>query len=105
MVFHLPAEFGLPEAERARLELGAERAVFEKPGDLKKHVKPLYVTWHLDGVPINRMLVDGGACVNIMPHVVFQKLGHKEEELMKTNMTFSGFTGMASEAKGSFPSN
>jgi hypothetical protein len=27
-------------------------------------------------------------------------LGHKEEELMKTNMTLSGFTGMSSEARG-----
>jgi hypothetical protein len=34
-----------------------------------------------------------------MPHAVFQKLGHKEEELMKTNMTLRGFTGVTSEAK------
>jgi hypothetical protein len=59
MVFHPPAEFGLPETERARFELGAERAVFEKPKELGKHVKPLYVKGHLDGVPMNRMLVDG----------------------------------------------
>jgi hypothetical protein len=35
-----------------------------------------------------------------MPHAIFQKVGHKEEELMKTNMTLSGFIGMASKAKG-----
>jgi hypothetical protein len=46
------------------------------------------------------MLVDGGACVNIMPYAVFEKLGHKDDELMKTNMTLSGFSGEASEAKG-----
>jgi hypothetical protein len=63
-------------------------------------MKPLYVKGHLNGVPINRMLVDGGACVNILLHVVFQKLGHKEEELMRTNMILSGFIGTASEAKG-----
>jgi hypothetical protein len=60
MVLHLPAEFGLPEAERARLQLGTERAVFEKPVELGKHVKLLYVKGHLDEVPINHMLVDGG---------------------------------------------
>jgi hypothetical protein len=46
------------------------------------------------------MLVDGGACVNIMLCTLFEKLGHKEEELMKTNMTLNGFSGKPSEAKG-----
>jgi hypothetical protein len=71
MVFHLPTEFSLPEAEATRLELGAERAVFEKPSKLGKHVRPLYIRGYLDGAPTNRMLVDGGACVNIMPHSIF----------------------------------
>jgi hypothetical protein len=64
------------------------------------HMKPLYVKGHLDGVPINRLLIDGGACINIMPSSVFKRLGHTESELMKANMTFSGFSGEASDAKG-----
>jgi hypothetical protein len=31
MVFHVLMEFTLPETEVAQLNLGAERAVFEKP--------------------------------------------------------------------------
>jgi hypothetical protein len=31
---------------------------------------------------------------------VFERLGHKVGELMKTNMTLSGFLGNASEVKG-----
>jgi hypothetical protein len=54
----------------------------------------------MDGKPVNQMLVDGGACVNIMPSVVFDRLVHKEEELLKTNMTLSGFLGEASDAEG-----
>jgi hypothetical protein len=46
------------------------------------------------------MLVDVGACVNIMPWSLFRKLGHKEVELLKTNMMLSGFSGEASDAKG-----
>jgi hypothetical protein len=46
------------------------------------------------------MLVDGGACVNIMPYNLFRKLGYGEEELMKTNMTLSGLSGEAGDAKG-----
>jgi hypothetical protein len=71
MVFDLPAEFSLPEAEVARLELGEGRAVLEKPSKLGKHVRPLYIRGYLDEAPTNRMLVDGGACVNIMPHSMF----------------------------------
>ena len=49
---------------------------------------------------MDRMLVDGGAGVNIMPLSVFKRLGHQESELMKTNTSLSGFTGDVTEAKG-----
>jgi hypothetical protein len=100
MVFQLPQEFMLSEPKMARLTLGAERVVFEKPEALGQHMKPLYIRGHLDGVPVNRMLMDGGACVNIMPASTFEKLEHKDAELMKTNMMLSGFSGKASEARG-----
>jgi hypothetical protein len=38
--------------------------------------------------------------MNIMPYSLFKKLGDGEGELMKTNMTLSGFFGEASEAMG-----
>ena len=50
--------------------------------------------------PVDSMLVDGGACVNIMPYSTFRKLGHEEGDLKRTNMTLSGFPGEPSEAKG-----
>jgi hypothetical protein len=83
-----------------QLELGVVRVVFEKPEVLGGHMKPLYIKGHLDGTPVNRMLVYGGACVNIMSCSLFKKLGYEEGELMRTNMTLSGFLREASEAKG-----
>jgi hypothetical protein len=100
IVFHLPMEFVLPKTEVAQLNLGAERAVFEKPEKLGQHMKPLYIKGHLDGKPVNMMLVNGGACVNIMPDAVFEKLEHSEGDLMKTNMTLSYFLGEAINMKG-----
>lgn len=50
--------------------------------------------------PIGRILVDGGAGVNILPLSIFSKLGRKESELMKTNMGLSDFSGELTEAKG-----
>jgi hypothetical protein len=80
--------------------LGCGDSSFPETQQDGQHMKPLYIKGYLDGEPINHMLVDRGACVNIMPHVVFEKLGHHESELMKTNMVLNGFSGEASEAKG-----
>jgi hypothetical protein len=100
MVFQLSQEFMLPEQEMAHLTLGAERAIFEKPETLGQHMKLLYIWGHLDAILMNQMLVDGSACVNIMPGSVFEKIGHKDEELLMTNMMLSGFSGKARDAKG-----
>jgi len=100
MVFALPVEFCALEIEVAELALGPKSAVFEKPEKPEKHLKPLYIKGHIDGKPIGRMLVDGGAGVNVMPFSVFTKLGQKESELMRTSIGLSGFTGDLSEAKG-----
>ena len=100
MVFTLPAEFKSVEKDMARLCLGPKDAVFEKPEDSSRHLKPLYVREHIDGHPISRMLVDGGAAVNLMPYSVFKKLGKVDSELMKTNLTLNGVGGDPMEAKG-----
>ena len=47
----------------------------------------------INGRPISRMLVDGGAIVNLMPYLLYKKLGGTDEELIKANMTVSGVGG------------
>ena len=49
---------------------------------------------HINGRSISRMLVDGGAIVNLMPHSLYKKLGGTDEELIKMNMTVSGIGGV-----------
>ena len=48
---------------------------------------------HINGKPVTRMLVDGGAIVNLMPFSLYKKLGGQDEELIKTNMIVSGIGG------------
>jgi hypothetical protein len=86
MVFAILEEFRAPESEVVELTLGAERAVFEKPVEVGKHMKPLFVKGHMDGKPMGWMMVDGGASVKTMSLDVFRKLGH-EEDMKKTNLT------------------
>ena len=103
MVYYLPAEFRVvdEEGEVAQLDFGPKNAIFEKPKEPVTHLKPLYLRGHINGSPLTRMLVDGGAVVNLMPYSVFKKLGLPDEELIKTNMVLNGFEGKEkTEAKG-----
>jgi hypothetical protein len=46
------------------------------------------------------MLIDGGATVNLMSYTVFKKLGRKDDELVKTNLTLNGVGGNPMKARG-----
>jgi hypothetical protein len=82
------------------MALGAERAVFERPVEAGKHMHPLFIKGHIDGKPLGRMMVDSGLGVNIMPMHMFERLGHDDGELKKTNLSLSGFAGEPGEAQG-----
>jgi hypothetical protein len=100
MLFMIPAKFCAPEVGVAEMSLGAEWAVFERPEKVSEHMKPLYIMGHVDGKPMGLMMVDGGAIINIMPLVTFQKLGYPEEELKRTNMSLTGFARELAEVRG-----
>nr|AAM08815.1 Hypothetical protein [Oryza sativa Japonica Group] len=103
MVCMLPMEFcAVDEAEVAQFSLGPKDAVFEKPDESNRHMKPLYLKGHIDGKPVSRMLVDGGAAVNLMLYSLFKKMGRGVDELKKTNMILNGFNDEPTEAKGIF---
>jgi hypothetical protein len=72
MVFTLLAKFRSIEEEIAQMCLGSKEAMFEEPGESSQHLKPLYIRGHIDGRPISRMLVNGGAAVNLMVYSVFK---------------------------------
>ena len=78
MVFVLLMEFMAPadhdelsEAEQgmAQLTLEPMPATFEKPEDEKRqHLKALFLKGPVNGRPVTKLLVDGGAAINIMPY-------------------------------------
>ena len=91
---HLSSDyFVVPEEDLAHLQFGPREAVFQKPSEKDNHLKALYLRGHINGKPVTRMLVDGGAIVNLMPYSLYKKLGGQDEDLIKTNMTVSGVGG------------
>nr|AAM14675.1 Putative retrotransposon polyprotein [Oryza sativa Japonica Group]AAN04925.1 Putative retrotransposon polyprotein [Oryza sativa Japonica Group]AAP52165.1 retrotransposon protein, putative, unclassified [Oryza sativa Japonica Group] len=96
------APINMTRWKRNRLSwLSPEQAVFEKPeGTENRHLKPLYINGYVNGKPMPKMMVDGGAAVNLMPYATFKKLGRNAENLIKTNMVLKDFGGNPSETKG-----
>jgi hypothetical protein len=73
--------------------LDPKEVVFKKYEESRQHLKLLYIQGDIDEKPISRMLVDGGAAVNRMLYSIFKKLGRKDDELVKTNLTLNGVGG------------
>jgi hypothetical protein len=93
-VIHMSMDgYVLSEEDVAHLAFGPKEAIFQKPKVTENHLKALYMKGHINGKPISRMLVDGGAIVNLMPYSLFKKLGSLDDELIKTNMAVSSVGG------------
>ncbi|KAM1175647.1 hypothetical protein ACFX19_028620 [Malus domestica] len=55
------------------LRIHTDKMVFNHPNiSLANHLKPIYVTAHLEGVPFKRILIDGGATVQPPEHFACQ---------------------------------
>jgi hypothetical protein len=107
MVCFLPNEFMAPanqivqeevspdvdEAEQfgliAQLVL-AKQATFDKPAK-KWQMRPLYLRGYVNGKPLTKMFVDGGAAVNVMLYTTFRKLGMGPGDLTPTSIVLNDF--------------
>ncbi|KAM1495950.1 hypothetical protein ACFXTO_030607 [Malus domestica] len=70
---------------------------------LANHLKPIYVTAHLEGVPFKRILIDGGAAVNVLPAKQMKKLERGTEDLIPTDLTVSSFSDAITKTHGILP--
>jgi hypothetical protein len=100
MVFTLSAKFRSVEEEVTQMCLSPKEAVFEKPEESSQHLMLMYIWGHINGRPVSRMLVDGGAAINLMLYSVFKKLGREDDKLVKTNLTLNGVGDNQMEARG-----
>ncbi|GKV17163.1 hypothetical protein SLEP1_g27699 [Rubroshorea leprosula] len=79
----------------------ADKIVFEKPEEkMARHIRPLYINAHMDGTPINRVLLDNGAAVNVLPTCMLYKIGKSLDDLVHTEVTISDFTRGVNRSRG-----
>ncbi|KAF7150804.1 hypothetical protein RHSIM_Rhsim02G0050900 [Rhododendron simsii] len=79
----------------------AARMIFKKPTPkMTRHIKPLYISECVDGMPINRLLVDNGSAANLMPRSTMLKLGKTDQDLVSSTATLTDFTGQEMTCQG-----
>lgn len=76
----------------AQLIMDSMQAIFDKLENKEhRYLRPLYIKGHVNGRPMTKMLVHGGAPINEMPYATYWKLGKGEEDLIKTDMMLEDF--------------
>lgn len=46
---------------------------------LQQHYTPLFIRAKVENMRINKVLVDSGACINIIPHSMLRKLANSKQ--------------------------
>ncbi|CAL9000946.1 unnamed protein product [Prunus brigantina] len=76
------------------IKLAAEQLCFSKPTkEMANHLRPLFITANFGGVPIPKVMVDGGVAINLLPHRLLLKMGRTEKDLIPTHLTVTNFAG------------
>ncbi|MCH99210.1 hypothetical protein A2U01_0020221, partial [Trifolium medium] len=78
-----------------------QQAIFEKPDEgMKNHLKPLFVRAKVNDVSVNKVLIYGGAAVNLMPLSLLSKIGKYETDLHSHNIVLSNYEGKSGHSWG-----
>lgn len=71
--------------------------MFERPdASMMYHLKPLFIREKVDNIGINKMFVEGGETVNVMPHYLFKKIRKFKTDLRPSNIVLSNYEGKMS---------
>lgn len=80
-----------------------QKAMFERLRlGMMYHLKSLFIREKVDGMAVNKVSVDGGAVVNLMPYTLFKKMGKVDEDLRQHNMVVSNYEGKTNNIMGFF---
>ncbi|RYR59322.1 hypothetical protein Ahy_A05g025191 [Arachis hypogaea] len=78
-----------------------ELGYFQKPTEKQKsHLRPLHFTAFMSGICVNKVLVDGGAMISLLPERMLTKVGKHFDDLVPTNILVTDYSGVSTPAKG-----
>ena len=73
--------------------------------EMTRHIKPLYVRAHVNGIQVSKVLIDNGSVVTVMPLRMLRALRKKINDLIETEVVMYAFTGEVSKTLGILPIN
>lgn len=78
-----------------------DKAIFEMTDlGMKQHLKPILLWAKVENVRVNKVLVDGRAAINLIPHLFLKKIGISDIDLKPHNMVMSNYEGRMSYSLG-----
>ena len=77
---------------------------FNKPTTvIARHLKPLYLKAHFNGIHMLKVLMDNGASVNLLLSRMMKHLQKIEKNLVEANVSIIGFLGASVPLKAVLP--
>nr|KYP31505.1 hypothetical protein KK1_048142 [Cajanus cajan] len=67
---------------------------------MKAHLKPLLLTLMIKGHKVNKVLVNGGVVINILPRTMLKRFGKILVDLKPHNILISDYAGKSSQPEG-----
>ncbi|XP_050914661.1 uncharacterized protein LOC127129548 [Lathyrus oleraceus] len=78
-----------------------QNAFFKRPDKaMRTHLKPFFIRGKVENMGINKILVDGGAEMNLMLNFMLQKVGKFDTDLKPHNMVLSNYEGKIGSTLG-----
>ncbi|RYR76071.1 hypothetical protein Ahy_A01g000663 [Arachis hypogaea] len=65
------------------------------------HIRPLHITTSLNGIKVNKVLIDGGAAIiSLLSERMLMKVEKHPDDLVPTNIAMTDFSGVSMPPKG-----
>ncbi|RYR29733.1 hypothetical protein Ahy_B01g054220 [Arachis hypogaea] len=78
-----------------------EPSYFLRPTERhKSHLRPLHITTTLSEIKVNKVLINGGAAISLLPERMLMKVGKHPDDLVPTNIAVTDFSSSSTPAKG-----
>ncbi|RYR15780.1 hypothetical protein Ahy_B04g072707 [Arachis hypogaea] len=75
------------------IRLENEPGYFFRPNEKQmSHLRPLHITTTLSGIKVNKVLIDGGAAISLLPERMLMKVGKHPDDLVPTNVAVIDFS-------------
>ncbi|XP_025647821.1 uncharacterized protein [Arachis hypogaea] len=83
------------------IRLENEPGYFFRPNEKQmSHLRPLHITTTLSGIKVNKVLIDGGAAISLLPERMLMKVGKHPDDLVPTNVAVIDFSRTSTPSKG-----